>query len=419
MHHLVLSCLVALSLVSRANAQSLELTHAGTLDISALGLNSVGDLAMTQTAILEARGLWVSDSSSATNEIHRLDPATGVSLFSYDASVVPGLTLGPDALAQSFWGVLFVFSSFGQDEAGSVTATGTLDDTFASAQGATAAATERGSELYVAKGPVGGPPELLHLSPFDGSVLSTVTLSGIQDRIADMAFDPTTDRLYCLLESTNTLVEVDHVTGASLSLTLLPGPLTTTNSISAGMTFDEEGGRLYVSKGEGLEAGRIHVFERPLPADVCLGDGSGAACPCGNFGAPARGCANSLSPLGARLESSGIAQVANDSVSLVCTLMPAGVACTYFQGSVLTPPQPFGDGLRCAGGQVVRLATMNSSLLGFSLLPASSDAPVSVLGAVPPVGGERIYQVSYRNSATFCTPATFNASNGRRIVWAP
>jgi len=44
---------------------------------------------------------------------------------------------------------------------------------------------------------------------------------------------------------------------------------------------------------------------------------------------------------------------------------------------------------------------------------------VSLQGQIPFYGGTRTYQVSYRNSASFCTPATFNISNGMIVVWIP
>ena len=39
------------------------------------------------------------------------------------------------------------------------------------------------------------------------------------------------------------------------------------------------------------------------------------------------------------------------------------------------------------------------------------------LAGVPAVGATRYYQVVYRNSAAFCTSATFNTTNGMQISW--
>lgn len=144
-----------------------------------------------------------------------------------------------------------------------------------------------------------------------------------------------------------------------------------------------------------------------------------AACPCG-AGAAGNGCASSFNPQGARLSCGGVAQLSNDTF----TLSVQGAAPSmllYFQG---TSPMPnphgglLGDGIRCAGGSVVRLAVRPIGA-GVGTYPDVGDQPVSVRGLVPALGGLRTYQVAYRDSATFCTPSTFNYSNGAAVYWAP
>ena len=75
----------------------------------------------------------------------------------------------------------------------------------------------------------------------------------------------------------------------------------------------------------------------------------------------------------------------------------------------------FGDGLRCAGGSIVRLSTQANSA-GASQDPAIGDQPISIRGLNGP-GALRTYQVWYRNAAAFCTPSTFNLTNGLELVW--
>lgn len=154
------------------------------------------------------------------------------------------------------------------------------------------------------------------------------------------------------------------------------------------------------------------------PGDgYCFGDGSaGAACPCGNAGAAGNGCANSASAAGAHLEGLGAASLSADSLQLAGSGMPNSTAL-YFQGTSATS-FGFGDGLRCAGGSIVRLGTrMNSA--GGSLWPGIGNPRVSVGGGVAGPG-LRHYQVWYRNAdPAFCTSATFNLSNGYRVVWTP
>ncbi len=157
--------------------------------------------------------------------------------------------------------------------------------------------------------------------------------------------------------------------------------------------------------------------ETPAGTAFCFGDGSGASCPCGNQGAAGNGCAHSLNPGGANLSGFGLASIAGDTLVLQGAGMPDSSAL-YFQG---TAPQNgglgvvFGDGLRCAGGSVLRLGT-KSNAGGASQYPGAGDATVSARGLVTSPG-TRIYQVWYRNAASFCTADTFNLSNGVLVSW--
>jgi len=152
----------------------------------------------------------------------------------------------------------------------------------------------------------------------------------------------------------------------------------------------------------------------PSGTPYCFGDGSGTPCPCGNNGAPGNGCASSVNPSGANLSSSGAASLANDTLVLTGTGMPNS-SCLYFQGTTMVSAA-FGDGLRCAGGSVNRLGT-KTNVGGTSQYPGPNDQPISVRGQVTQPG-TRNYQVWYRNAAAFCTPSTFNLSNGISIVWS-
>jgi hypothetical protein len=50
--------------------------------------------------------------------------------------------------------------------------------------------------------------------------------------------------------------------------------------------------------------------------------------------------------------------------------------------------------------------------------PTTGDLPVATKGMVV-VPGTRTYQVWYRNAAAYCTPATFNLTNGLQLQWGP
>jgi hypothetical protein len=154
----------------------------------------------------------------------------------------------------------------------------------------------------------------------------------------------------------------------------------------------------------------------------CSGDGSGAACPCGNNGIAGHGCASSVNALGGRLGSTGNARITADTFTLQADGLPATTSALFFQGTTQTAGGAgaiFGDGLRCASGTVVRLGTKVASGGVVSYPSSGSDADVSVKGAVPATGAVRFYQAWYRNSAAFCTASTFNLTNGLRVQWIP
>ncbi len=157
----------------------------------------------------------------------------------------------------------------------------------------------------------------------------------------------------------------------------------------------------------------------------CAGDGVSphTNCPCSNNSQAGNedGCLNSLGT-GARLRHAGIARVTApyDNFTLLGTQMPNSSAL-YFQGTAQQNAgngSPFGDGLRCAAGAVLRLGTKVNSA-GASQYPMPGDLPVSIRGSLPSSGGTRYYQIWYRNAAAFCTAATFNLSNGLRVTWIP
>jgi hypothetical protein len=159
----------------------------------------------------------------------------------------------------------------------------------------------------------------------------------------------------------------------------------------------------------------------PAPgASFCAGDGSGTACPCANTGGADRGCANSVNPSGAELVGAGSASLANDTLVLTGNGMPDST-CLYFQGNSMQSAGAgtvFGDGVRCAAGSILRLGTaVNAS--GASSYPSGSQQSVSARGNVTSSGAIRYYQVWYRNAAAFCTPSTFNTSNGYAVTWQP
>jgi len=152
----------------------------------------------------------------------------------------------------------------------------------------------------------------------------------------------------------------------------------------------------------------------------CFGDGSGLACPCGNTNTASlsSGCASSLGT-GGTLIDLGASSLSGDTFVLRGSNMPSG-PCLYFQGATQIAGGlgvAFGDGLRCAGGTTIRLG-IKTNVAGASQFPGPSDPPVSLVGLVS-TPGTRTYQLWYRDSATFCSAATFNLTNGVRVSWIP
>ena len=163
---------------------------------------------------------------------------------------------------------------------------------------------------------------------------------------------------------------------------------------------------------------RVTVVDPAPPFTAyCFGDGSTTACPCGNSGLAGNGCANSVNANGANLAGSGTASIAADTLVLSGSGMPNSNAL-YFQGTTQIASL-FGDGIRCAGGSVIRLGT-KANVAGVSSYPVAGDLSVSARGGVTAGGSVRNYQIWYRNAdPAFCTVSTFNLTNGLSVTWQP
>ncbi|MCB9914869.1 MAG: hypothetical protein H6828_06920 [Planctomycetes bacterium] len=150
----------------------------------------------------------------------------------------------------------------------------------------------------------------------------------------------------------------------------------------------------------------------------CFGDGLGTPCPCGNDNDgsyPFAGCANGYEGGGASLLGFGSPKVSADTLVLDVNGAPPGQPGLFFradnrvnggQGNV------FGDGLRCAGGNVVRLQVVFTDALGHAASTAAAGA-----GLV--AGDLKRYQFWYRNPGTTPCGSAFNLTNGYEITWAP
>jgi hypothetical protein len=156
---------------------------------------------------------------------------------------------------------------------------------------------------------------------------------------------------------------------------------------------------------------------------MCFGDGSVRPCPCSNEGLAGHGCQNSASTGGARLTATGT--TSPDSLVLHSLGELPSSLSIFLQGNqLISAGVRFGDGVRCAGGLLVRLFAKSASG-GSVSAPQSGDPSVSArsaqLGDVIAPGSVRYYQTYYRDpNLAFCAPPqgdAWNVTQGLRIVW--
>ena len=146
----------------------------------------------------------------------------------------------------------------------------------------------------------------------------------------------------------------------------------------------------------------------------CAGDGTGTACPCGNPGGSGAGCANGTGH-GATLSRTGTASASASSVVLEATGLVPNQPGLYFQGVNAINGgngNTFGDGLRCAGGSVIRLQVRTSDASGSS----NTTIDIATKGGVS-TGDVRRYQLWYRDPMSSPCGAGYNLTNGVEITW--
>jgi len=158
----------------------------------------------------------------------------------------------------------------------------------------------------------------------------------------------------------------------------------------------------------------------------CAGSGCGTSfcfgnqgtCPCGNendgTGGDA-GCANGASSGGGTLSTSGSCSILGADLVLTGSGLVPSQPGLYFQGNNAINGgggNPFGDGLRCAGGGVIRLQVAFADAGGSS----ATTIDVGSKGAVI-AGDVKRYQLWYRDPNSSPCGGQFNLSNGMEITW--
>ena len=149
----------------------------------------------------------------------------------------------------------------------------------------------------------------------------------------------------------------------------------------------------------------------------CPGDGSGAACPCDNESKGGGGCANGTFDGGGVLDAVGEASVTSGAVELQASALAPNQPALFFQGDERVAGgdgQPFGDGLRCVGTNVVRLEIRFADSGG----AASTTVDLVEEGGVS-AGDFVRYQCWYRDPAGSPCGSGFNLTNGFELEWGP
>jgi hypothetical protein len=168
----------------------------------------------------------------------------------------------------------------------------------------------------------------------------------------------------------------------------------------------------------------------PPGESFCFGDGSlTTPCPCAPpnvvpnpSGAPDAGCANSFSLDGAKLMVAGA--TTPDSITFTGKVGTnyAAFALLIKGNGIDSDGVAVGDGVRCAGGAIVRFgghyAGTNGAPFGSWTYPNTAQTRPVTLATAQGSNQHAYYQLYYRNAApNFCSAATANLSSGIDIFW--
>ncbi|MFP6597368.1 MAG: hypothetical protein VCC01_07925 [Candidatus Hydrogenedentota bacterium] len=158
------------------------------------------------------------------------------------------------------------------------------------------------------------------------------------------------------------------------------------------------------------------VMPGPTVVLFCFGDGLGTPCPCANHGLEGEGCANG-SGSGGKLRNTGTSSITAADLALQGSQLIPNQPGLYFQGNNAVNSgngNPFGDGLRCAGGGVIRLQVRSADSAGDS----ATNIGIALAGGVAS-GDTKRYQLWYRDPMSSPCGNTFNLTNGVEINYIP
>ncbi|MBL8859715.1 MAG: hypothetical protein JNL28_14510 [Planctomycetes bacterium] len=177
----------------------------------------------------------------------------------------------------------------------------------------------------------------------------------------------------------------------------------TTSSISGSFSVTETGGTTCATPS----------------TPFCLGDGTGAPCPCGNTGAAGHGCGSNAFAGGAILTSTGIAGASAGTDTLVLTATDIPGPGLFFQSNgLLATPANFGDGHLCAAVGIIRLGVVFPTAGVASYPGGLTPNPIHIQGGTAN-GQTKHYQCWYRSVPGLCGPNNYDLTQGLTLVWGP
>jgi hypothetical protein len=168
--------------------------------------------------------------------------------------------------------------------------------------------------------------------------------------------------------------------------------------------------------GDGAVGRYVVEFDTTAGASYCHGDGSASICPCGNLGATGAGCSNSTG-VGAQVSASGTSSLGNNDLSFLAIDLVPGQTAILFEGNAMLASGNgilFGDGLRCAGGQLRRMGYRTSDAAGIASWPPGTTG---VNNWTP--GATRQFQVWYSDPGSSPCSTNFNTTNALEVNFMP
>jgi len=173
----------------------------------------------------------------------------------------------------------------------------------------------------------------------------------------------------------------------------------------------------YSVNGASLEPGVAYCFGNTA---------AGNPCPCGNDNDGSdpngAGCAHDDSAAGAHLGASGVASISADTLVFLGSRGPISNSTLFFQANNDQDGAGLflGDGIRCAGGGLIRLKVKLTDTNGFAdSSPMVVTTRSASFGHTIQAGETLYYQWWFRDANGSPCGTESNTSNGYMITWAP